>query len=146
MCVRGNNFKDVQSCSRRKEIGVASCFALSITYVELTNEYPNEMFEIQCMTFNSFTFEHDQVSAYNSLLYKIVMILKIDSEIYFAVKELEFLGLDDFTQSIMIKWTLNEDLSLIKFDNIEHKKSYPIKSIEDKNFVIIDDLELMYDF
>lgn len=32
-----------------------------------------------------------------------------------------------------------------KFEMIEHKKSYPIKSIEDETFVIIDDLDLMYD-
>lgn len=143
MCMKGNNFKDNFSYSNREKISIS----FLEKYVELNSVMldPNKIFEIRCMKCNSFTFEREKVFSHESLLYKIEIVLELDSVIYFAAQKLDFLGIDDFTQSVKIKFPSEQCLSLIKFDLIEHKKCYPIKSMESKNFVIMDDLELMYD-
>lgn len=144
MCIKGNNLEDVRLITKREKIDVDFLTKfVDMIYINVQNE--NEIFTIRCMMYNSFTFKRDKVFTSQSTLYKIVLVLEIDSIIYFAAEKLQMLGIDDFSQSIMIKWGSNQQLDLIKFESIEHKKSYPIKSIEDENFVIIDDLELVYD-
>lgn len=143
MCVKGNNFKDNFSYSKRQKICVS--FLKQCVVLGCIKLYPNKSFEIGCMKYNSFTFEREKVFTHESSLYKIEIVLELDSVIYFASQELDFLGIDSFTQSVMVKCSSDQQFTLIKFDMIAHKKSYPIKCIDDKNFVIIDDLELMYD-
>lgn len=106
-----------------------------------------QVFEIGSMAYNGLTFESEKVFSHKSALYMIYIILEIDSEIFLFAKEVIFLGIDDFSQSMKIERGIIsiEQLHIIKFDEVEHKKCYPIKSIEDKNFVIIDDVELSYE-
>lgn len=144
MCIKGNNLKDIRLITKREKIDVDFLTKfVDLNCIIIEND--NAIFSIGCMTYNSFTFKRDKVFTCQSILYKIVLVLEINSIIFFAAEKLEVHGIDDFTQSIMIKLSSDPQFDLIEFESIEHKKSYPIKSIEDANFVIIDDLELLYD-
>lgn len=147
MCIKGNNLKDVLLLTKREKIDVDFLTKfVDLSQLNIIKVDENRMFTIGCMTYNSFTFKRDKVFTCQSSFYKIILVLEIDSIIFFAAQKHEFLGIDDFSQSIMIKWSSDQQLDLVKFESIENKKSCPIKSIEDENFVIIDDLELMYEF
>lgn len=144
MCIKGNNLKDICLTTKREKIDVDFLTKfVDLNWIDVEND--NELYSIGCMTYNSFTFKRDQVFTYRSTLYKIVLVLEINSTICFAAEKLEMHGIDDFSQSIVIKLSSDQPLDLIEFESIEHKKSYPIKAIEDANFVIIDDLELIID-
>lgn len=141
MCIKGNNLKDVFLFTKREKINVN--FLTKFVDMNSIKVDENRIFTIRCMTYNSFAFKRDKIFAHQSSLYKIILVLEMDTTIFFASQKVEIIGIDNFSQSIKIKWTLDERFDLIKFEMIDHKKSYVIKTIEDETFVIIDDLDLM---
>lgn len=73
------------------------------------------------------------------------MILFTDSKPHFVAVKLEFVGVHDFSQGLEVrKPNLSSCVfSLIKFDNLSYKKPYCCKFMNKKQFVIIDNRDII---
>lgn len=143
MCTKGNNFGDILSFTNRKKITL-SFLRRYVNLNELGIIDEDDLCEFKRCTYNSISFEREKVFCYKSLFYELMIIFVVNSTIYFVAKELVYLGVDSFSQSMMVEPS-DQQFELIKFDEIEHKKCHPMKSIDDKQFVLMDDIELLYE-
>lgn len=140
MCRKGNNFRDICSFTNRKKSNEAWKKDMKI-------KKSSEVFEIGRMTFNGQIFEREKAFSHQSTLYMIFTILEIDSEINLVAKKLVYLGIDDFSQSVKVEHSefSIDQLNIIKFNDVKYKKCYPLKCLDENDFIIIDDMELLYE-
>lgn len=95
-------------------------------------------FEVNSFSFNSYKYDRGSVVVHQDKLYEIEMIMLTDSEYFFVLIEMQFLGIHEFSQSLEVNKLSPVQYSLIKFTEISHKKPYYCKFVDNKQFVIID--------
>lgn len=98
--------------------------------------------EVKMLSFNSYKFERGSIITHNRALYKIEMILSIESDFTFLASVVNCTGIHDDSQSILIT-TDSQYKHSIKFSDILHKKPYSTKFIQDKEFAIIDNYDIL---
>lgn len=140
LCLKGNNFEEFLSCTSDKKI--CKEFLKNNVNNHFKLKYYKNIFEVNNAQFSCFRYERGTVIKHKLFFYEIKFILHADSEFIFLVDKLEFIGIDCFSQSLRMERYQYDKLDLINFNEIVHKNSYSMKSIEDKHFVIIDNIDV----
>lgn len=140
-----NTFRDKITHSKEKKVDlglIKSNFNNSIVSHVLNS---STVFEHDSFSFNSYRYERNSIISYKKELYEIEMILFTDSKPHFVAVKLEFVGVHDFSQGLEVrKPNLSSCVfSLIKFDNLSYKKPYCCKFMNKKQFVIIDNRDII---
>lgn len=99
--------------------------------------------EVDTFLFNSYKYERGSIITCQGKLYEIEMLLFIKSDYFFVGKEMENLGIHEFTQSLQVKEILPIHFSLIKHSELSHKKPYCCKFIGVGQFIIIDNRDIL---
>lgn len=102
-----------------------------------------DSFEINSFSFNSYKYERHSVVSYQHKLYEIEMVLLTDAQYFFVASELQFLGIHEFSQSLEVKKMNPVQYLLIKYTDISHKKPYCCKYVGERQFVIIDNRQIL---
>lgn len=100
-------------------------------------------FEIASFSLNAYAYDRGSIIVYNNSLFEVEMILYTDENFFFIAQKMDYLGVDDFSQTLKIKKCNELSFSLISFDDLSHKKSYASKFIEKNQFVIIDNRDIL---
>lgn len=99
-------------------------------------------FEIESFTLNAYKYDRGSIILYDNRLFEVEMILYSDKKFFFISKKMDYLGLDQFTQSLKVKKS-DATFSLISFDDLSHVQAYGSKFIEKEQYVIIDNRDIL---
>lgn len=104
-----------------------------------------EIYEVKYVNINSMKYRSGVIISYHNCLYEIEKVLCIDADVVFFVKQLKYLGVDSFTRSLMVEDCDPVENTIIAFSSLSHKKVFAKRTINEKSFVIIDNLDLDLD-
>lgn len=140
---RKNSFRDSIVHTKSKPINMAfirSHFDSTIQSHVMNNR---SCFEIESFSLNAYIYDRGSIILYNKSLFEVEMILYTNEKFFFIAKKMNYLGIDDFSQTLKIKKCDVSSFSLISFDDLTHMKSYASKFIEKNQFVIIDNRDIL---
>lgn len=143
MIIKENTFCDKFTNTKKKPIRVD--FIRETYGNAIFSHFSNDsMFsEMTSFSFNSLKYARGSIISYKKKLHEIEMILISDKTHYLVAFELEFLGVHEFSQSLEVKKPHSVQFEMIKFHDLLHKKPYCCKFIGSKQYVIIDNRDVM---
>lgn len=138
-----NSFSDNFFYSKQKEVKIGDIEQKYDQQILSHIINSAESFEIGTFSFNSYKYRRGSIISFQKSLLEIETILLTDGQLFIVAKKLEFLEIHGFSRSIKVRKP-NESLSvLIKYTDIEHKKPYCCKFVDQDRFIIIDSRDIL---
>lgn len=114
---------------------------LHISALEKLDQISEPLVETKFLHLNSYKYKKGLMIVHDSQFYEICYILYVCQTFYFICKQYVTIEFDLFLNSFMVKRKSNEQF-LVAFDDLLHVKSYELKRLNDKNYIISSSRDL----
>lgn len=106
-----------------------------------TNINFDSLFVMSFLRFNNYFYESGLVLIENSSVFKIIFVLKSNSEYYFLCELYETKGFERSLNSIEIQpYCPEQQLAFIKLSDLSHSQSFSNRICNNKTYVIAENL------
>lgn len=141
-CNKGNIYDEI-SYSKLKKVSLNENKREYGEIPDLDSIFNGECCEANWIYLNIYRYDRYTVVLHKHNLYAIQKLIIQTPKIHFICSKLKCIGLDKFTSSIEICHENPEKYEVINFENLCHNKPYSIKSIENRNFIIVDNFDII---
>lgn len=117
-----------------------------ISKIEIFEQIDDIIYSVNWLAYNEYCYRKNFVILKDQKLFEIENILFYKTKFLFVCKEMHAQGIDTFSNSLKIKTNENSVNACIEFENLENKKSYEVKILQDGKFIILATLELRHLF
>lgn len=135
LCLKGFTYKDHTETSLRRVISL-ELFSKHQNLFENFRYTQKNIFEIKYFHFNNYVYRHGLIFIHNSNLFLIETLFSVEKEILLLAQKMDLVGFDDFSNCIKVKEAPSQEVHLIRFEEIENKKTYDKFLAENVIYVI----------
>lgn len=142
LCSNGFTYTDDLECGKLRRLNAGYLAQHESLIRSRFTDNPENVFSTKWLTFNNYEYRKGLMIVYANNLHEIIDIFCDGSHYYFMTKQWTFAEYNVFLNSFEIRENELVDVDLIGFNILENKKPYQVKSIENKNFVVPENLDL----
>lgn len=139
---RGFTYCDEINCGRISLTNIAEFSELEKIVVAKMYDTNEMVCEIEWFKCNNLTFRKGFVILHQNHLHEIGKILVSGDKYYMLCSSFEFLAFVSFTHSLIVQKMSPINIKLILFDELDVKKPYNVKCIDEKFYVFADTLDV----
>lgn len=114
------------------------------TNANRTFDVTSSFSEVSWLKINSFNYKKGLLLRSGESFFEIKNILENKNDYYFVCSRFEYVGFDKFLQCIELEKCEEEEDCILPLSELKHKRSHDKKKIQDRIYVIVDSLELVY--
>lgn len=138
-----NSFCDKFAHSKQKGVKIDFVEQNYGSHISFQIQNCTNLFEVNSFSCNAYNYKRGSVISFEKKLFEIEMILLIDTQFFFVVKMLKFLGIHEFSRSLKVETPESLQFCLIKYSDILYKKPHCCKFVNEAQYVIIDNRDIL---